>query len=249
MFRKEFQVNILNTHKTEDSRMILSNIKVDDKVFTLINIYAPNSTSERKVFFNKIQKWVNKYALNEEALIIGGDFNHTDQPSIDRSNLQSALQSSDQSTSSFKTLVSNYNLHDIWREMNPNKQQFTYRECSRIDKFLVSESCTEYIQKSNILTAGIKTDHKCIEMKLNLVNTCRGPGRWKLNVDILTDKLYSEVIKKLIKTVKENFYTLSKQLLWEICKIKIKEKTISYCTHKAKIKKDLMIAWPMNSIV
>ena len=162
LFRKEFQVNILNTHKTEDSRMILTNIKVEDKVFTLINIYAPNSSTERKVFFNKIQKWINKYALNEEALIIGGDFNYTDQPSIDRLNLQSVLQSSDQSTPSFKTLVSNYNLHDIWREMNPNKQQFTYRECSRIDKFLVSESCTEYIQKSNILTAGIKTDHKCI---------------------------------------------------------------------------------------
>ena len=124
--------------------------------------------------------------------------------------------------------------------MNPNKQQFTYRECSRIDKFLVSESCTEYIQKSNILIAGIKTDHKCIEIKLNLANTCRGPGRWKLNVDILNDKLYTEVIKKLIKTVKENYSTLSKQLLWEICKIKIKEKTICYCKQKSKIKKDLM---------
>lgn len=124
--------------------------------------------------------------------------------------------------------------------MNPNKQQFTYRECSRIDKFLVSESCTEYIQKSNILIAGIKTDHKCIEIKLNLANTCRGPGRWKLNVDILNDKLYTEVIKKLIKTVKENYSTLSKQLLWEICKIEIKEKTICYCKQKSKIKKDLM---------
>ena len=52
-----------------------------------------------------------------------------------------------------------------------------------------------------MLITGIKTDHKCIEIKLNLSNICRGgwdgdgAGRWKLNVDILNDKLCTEVTK------------------------------------------------------
>lgn len=240
LFRKDLQYQLLNTHKTEDSRMILSNIKIEEKIITLINIYAPNSTTDRKAFFNKIQKWINKFALNEEALIIGGDFNYTDRPILDRFNFQDASKYLDPSTSNYKTLIANHNLHDIWRDMNPNKQQFTYRECSRIDKFLISNSYTEYIQKSSILVAGIKTDHKCIEIKLNFSETCRGPGRWKLNVNILNDKLYIDLIKNLIKNVKDNFGTLSKQMLWELCKVKIKEKTIIYCKQKAKIKRDLM---------
>ena len=92
LFRKDLQYQLLNTHKTEDSRMILSNIKIEDKIITLITIYAPNSITERKVFFIKIQKWINKFALNEEALIIGGDFNFTDRPILDRFHFQHTSQ-------------------------------------------------------------------------------------------------------------------------------------------------------------
>lgn len=141
LFKKGLQYQILNKHKTEDSRMILINIKIEEKIFTMINIYAPNNMSERKVFFNKIQKWINKFAMNEQNIFIGGDFNHTDIPILDRLNFQNTLQASDQSTPNYKTLLSTYNLHDIWRKMNPNKKQFTYRECSRIDKFLISTEC------------------------------------------------------------------------------------------------------------
>lgn len=53
LFRKDLQYQLFNIHKTEDS---LSNIIIEDKIITLIKNYAPNSTIERKVFFNKIQK-------------------------------------------------------------------------------------------------------------------------------------------------------------------------------------------------
>ena len=34
------------------------------------------------------------------------------------------------------------------------------------------------------------------------------------------------------KKVKQNFDFLSKQMIWEVCKIKIKEFTTAYCTKK-----------------
>lgn len=85
LFKKELQLEIVNTHKSDDSRIILVNCKIEDKIITLVNIYAPNNSTERKAFFNKLQKWLNKYALNEQELIIGGDFNFTERLILDRS--------------------------------------------------------------------------------------------------------------------------------------------------------------------
>ena len=48
-FNKNF--NILNSHLSEDSRIILASIKIEDEIFTLLNIYAPNNMNERKCFF------------------------------------------------------------------------------------------------------------------------------------------------------------------------------------------------------
>ena len=63
--------DFLNIHSSEDSRIQLVNLKVDDQIMTIINVYAPNNVSERKTFFPKIQKWIEKFALNENHIIIG----------------------------------------------------------------------------------------------------------------------------------------------------------------------------------
>ena len=42
------------------------------------------SVIEKPFFFTKIQKWLDKFALNENSIIIGGDFNYTHENSLDR---------------------------------------------------------------------------------------------------------------------------------------------------------------------
>ena len=64
-------------YKSEDGRIILKNDKVDEKELTLVNIYAPNNPKDRKLFFQKIQKWISNFAVNKEEIIVGGDFNFT----------------------------------------------------------------------------------------------------------------------------------------------------------------------------
>ena len=48
----------------------------------------------------------------------------------------------------------------------------------------------QYAQNSNIITAGIKSDHKCVQIHIDLSGNKRGPGTWKLDVSILNDKAY-----------------------------------------------------------
>ena len=83
--------------------------------------------------------------------------------------------------------------------MHPNKKQYTYRELSSLDKFLVSTAFLDKVKKTNISYSGIKSDHKCITLHVNLNTSIRGQGSWKLNTSILKDKLYCNKIKILLK--------------------------------------------------
>ena len=141
---------------------------------TIINIYAPNDANETKSFFSIVQKWIDKFSLNENGIFIGGDFDYTEIKSLDRFKKNG---NKDVSSITYKFLNATKNLHDIWRHMHPNKKQFTYKDISRLDKFLISTELLEKVQKSNILIPGIKTDHKCVTISLDFGKSNRGPGR------------------------------------------------------------------------
>ena len=235
LFNKNF--NILNSHLSEDSRIILANIKIEDEIFTLFNIYAPNNMNERKCFFLKIQKWIDKFAMNPQNIIIGGDFNFTENNKLDRS---SNTSSKDCSSMTYKNLINTKLLHDAWRHLNPNKKQFTYKEISRLDKILVSTELLENVQKSNISIPGIKSDHKYVSVIFNFNKSTKGPGRWKLNTSILGDITYKNKINNLLEQTRNQYQGLNKQMLWEVIKIKVKEFSISYCKQKQRIKKNVM---------
>ena len=229
--------DIINVHKSEDSRILLINVKVDDQIMTIMNVYAPNNVSDRKTFFTKIQKWLDKFASNENSIIIGGDFNYTHENSLDRYKHNDIK---DVSSVTYKNLIATKDLHDVWRQMHPSKKQFTYKDISRLDKFLISTELLDNVQRSNILIPGIKSDHKCVTIFLDFNKSDKGPGRWKMNTSILNDRSYIEKIKNLLLKTQNDYKNISKQLIWEICKIKIKEFTISYCKYKQRLKKNLM---------
>ena len=202
-----------------------------------MNIYAPNNANERKSFFSKVHKWIEQFSLNENNIIIGGDFNYTEVNRLDRFK---ANEVKDASSVTYKYLNTSKNLHEIWRHMHPNKKQYTYKDISRLDKFLISTELLEKVQKSNILIPGIKTDHKCVTMFLDFGKNKRGPGRWKMNTSILNDKAYVEKVKTLLSKTQKDYENISKQLIWEMCKLRIKEFSISYCKQKIKIKNNLI---------
>ena len=158
------------------------------------------------MFFNKLHKWIPKYANNEQEIILGGDFNCTE---FNMDKFTNVFNPKDVSLITYKTFKEKHNLHDIWRSMHPDKKQFTYLEKSRLDKFLISEECTNYTQKALILQAGIRSDHKCVKIELNLDSSKKGPGRWKLNTSILKDNTYKQNIIKLITNTKNEYNFLS----------------------------------------
>ena len=55
-----------------------------------------------------------------------------------------------------------------------------------------------------------------------------------MNVSLTEDKNYIKSIKELIRKTKKYYLSQTKQMLWEITKIKIREYTISYSKEKQK---------------
>ena len=51
MLSKNLSYNVLSVHSDTNGRLILLNLEINDKAFTIVNVYAPNVVSERISFF------------------------------------------------------------------------------------------------------------------------------------------------------------------------------------------------------
>ena len=104
-----------------------------------------------------------------------------------------------------KTLIKKHKLIDIWRDMNTNLRQYTWRRnnnistASRIDYFFISTDIRSRIVSADIRLVTISyTDHQAISLKINHKAESRGRGYFKLNSKILENEEYKEIIKQLI---------------------------------------------------
>ena len=114
------------------------NIQIDDTIFTLVCIYAPNCKTARNAFFKKVGSILKEYGTG--IPILGRDFNET-MNQTDRKRA-SRKNTKPQQVSSLKTLIKSNKLTDIWRDLNGNVQQFTWRrkdksQARRIDMIFI----------------------------------------------------------------------------------------------------------------
>ena len=132
-----------------------------------------------------------------------------------------------------KDRAAQLDLVDAWRTINPDSRKYTWRRrkpeiLCRLDFFLVSQCLMCSVTSANI-SAGYKTDHSLIDIKIALQSNLRGPGYWKLNTSFLTDIDY--VTQKTHEEYQDDD-TVNKGLLWEMMKLKIREQSIKYATAK-----------------
>ena len=107
-----------------------------DKIFFLINIYAPNTINERCSFFKKLNIFLQKQSITEDdSIIMCGDFN------CKLDNLK------DQSNSKLKKVISSFDLYDTWHSKHPQLNGYTWCNSedipsSRIDYIFINRNFT-----------------------------------------------------------------------------------------------------------
>lgn len=134
----------------------------------------------------------------------------------------------------------NLDLVDAWSILNPSVRRYTWRQkrpevhC-RLDFFHVSQSFLNNVTSTDILP-GFKTDHSLITLNISLHTNPRGRGFWKLNTSYLTDTDDIDLVKTIIPTKREyeKDGTISPALLWDMIKLKVCEKSITFAVSKKR---------------
>ena len=130
-----------------DGRVLSLLVELNSFKFNLVNIYSPNTASDRKTF----STCLHDYFISQGNLIIGGDFNCIDN-AIDKHNCMCVLPMDKNSLCSIK---SDFTLVDIWRKQNPLKISYTWSnkdhsQASRIDRFCIAKSLIPNVLFSDI---------------------------------------------------------------------------------------------------
>ena len=229
LFNNNFKFDISETFSDSSGRYIVCDIKTDEKLFTLANIYVPNEDDPTyfKEFFGHL------YDFACEEIILGGDFNLVLDVKEDKKGdlprtYQNALKIINQNCEEL-------NLTDIWRTLNADKHRYTWRrkkpeiQC-RLDFFLISLDLICDIILPDIVPE-YKTDHSMILLKIAPHYNPRGRVFWELNTSLLKEEEYLNLTKTTIYQNKSEYQSdnlVNPALLWEMIKVKVREKSILY---------------------
>ena len=95
----------------------------------------------------------------------------------------------------------------------------------------LADSLLQVMMNANIITAPVP-DHQAVMLNITILPRKRGAGIWKLNNSILANDTYKKGIKDIFfETIAQYDDSVSKKILWDLCKIRFKEYTIKWQFH------------------
>ena len=85
LIRNGFNCTVKKTIIDPSGRFIMLKVDIEDKVYVLVNIYAPNKDKVTCKFFQNLHNTLQSEDLDcEENIICGGDFNCPLNPMLDK---------------------------------------------------------------------------------------------------------------------------------------------------------------------
>ena len=229
LIKEKSNIEIISTQKDTEGRIITCTISLEQHLLQLVNVYAPTIPSDRKEFYKNLENVID---LNKTT-ILACDFNMIENISLDR------LGGNPNKThtiglENLEKIKNKLNLIDTWRKNNPFQKLFTYHNGdktihSRIDRIYISKQIK--LIKSQI-TPNTISDHDSVTTTIQInKKEPKGPGIWKLNTNILTQKDFKKIFETFWKNwqhEKNNYKNHNDW--WEIDKIYFKTISIEYCT-------------------
>ena len=232
LFNNNINFQIQKTFCDPEGRFIICDIKIEQFCITLTSIFGPNN--DNPGFFKQVFEQLQLFKCEE--LIIGGGYNLV--LDINKDKKGGLAKTHHKSIKAIRDHMNELDLVDVWRTLNEDERRYTWRRKNsevhcRLDFFLASQTLLGNITNAEIVP-GYKTDHS---LNISLHSNPRGPGLWRLNTSLLTESDYVKQIIAQIEYVKQDYRgenSINPALLWEMDKLKIREKTISYAAEKKR---------------
>ncbi|CAG2243833.1 unnamed protein product [Mytilus edulis] len=221
----------------ENGRYLILTVEIDNTDFVFVNYYAPtkNFENDQIEYIEKLKILLNEKL--EQNLVLGGDFNTILNPSLDKMG-GSKYNTPVKYTSKLEDFIEEFDLCDIWRTKNVDSRLYTWRQRTpliqcRLDFWLISNFLSSSVTKTSIVPS-IKSDHSLIKLTLSGENFSeRGPGFWKFNSGLLTDKDYVDIVKNTLSECDDKYQNLeNKNLKWDTIKSEIRGATVKYSKYK-----------------
>ena len=186
--------NLLNSHIDLEGRFLLCSFSFRDISFNISCLYAPNRNPARNDFFDGLADTIDLTF----STFICGDFNTVLDRSMDSfgSNVSDYSQ---ESSHALAHLFYSCCTTDIWRYLHPTSKQFTLSArngslCSRIDLIGCPVAWVPSMSSCEILPFPF-SDHCAVFLSGSFPSLIPpGPGVWKLNISILENDDYFELI-------------------------------------------------------
>ena len=232
LVRKDVPLVVSKVTQDRLGRYILISGSMGGRLYTFCSVYAPPPLSS--TFLEIMSSLVAN--VQEGLLIMGGDWNATMNPSLDRRRGGRAGREGRPLLDSFAKAMG---LADVWRIFHPGESQYTFHSgahgsFSRLDYFLVPRAQMADIRDSSILARGL-SDHAPVELRLD-TGKRRPPFRWRLSTWTMQDPEFRTV---MAREVEEYFAVnttsdISPTTLWEAGKATWRGVAISWTTAKRK---------------
>jgi len=240
LIRNGVDCSVLSSILDPLGRFIILKVEIDDKVYALVNIYAPNRDKDLTVSFKNVHKVIRDEDIDcEENIIIGGDFNCPLNREMEKKG--GVMTPSKTVVESISCMQSELDLIDIWRIKNPDTRSYTWSQKSpnvfcRLDYWLISNNLQDFVKSTDIIPA-IKTDHAAIDLVFTDIDTeLKGPGFWKMNCSLLEDENYINDLKQKVPEWKAEGEKVlpDKRSVWDWIKYNIRAHAIFHSKNKAK---------------
>ena len=211
-------------------RLVLVEFALRGSVFREACVYAPNRNPDRDEFFAHCETSIDLSA----PTVLCGDFNTVFDRTWDRrvSNIDDAFR---ESSPVPETLFRECCVSDIWRVKHPDFPGFTWDRpdgslSSRIDLIGCPYAWIPFVTHVDVIPCPY-SDHSALSFGWTIPGaTPLGPGRWKLNVSILSNEAYQASVGSFWSSwLGRKASSSSLSFWWEAGKGHLKGLAIRHC--------------------
>ena len=229
LLQKSLDYRIISKIIDVSGRFLILEIKIEDKVLVICNIYAPNQDCPN--FFVKLVERLTPFGENK---LLIGDFNLTLDVNLDRCN---TYNNNNNSRNIVDDIMDRFSLQDIWRVRNENVQQYSWfkmsqnvQKASRIDMALTDKGLD--IENATYFPASF-TDHRAIFLSIKTsAGQKRGNGYWKFNNILLQNGEFLNFMNTKLEEILRSTSNEDPIDRWLKIKVKIKNACQQYSRTK-----------------
>ena len=214
-FRYNLEHKIIKVISDAEGRYIIANMEIQGNAYVLVNCYAPNTETGQIKTFQDLANRLNDLDADQECnYIFGGDWNLIFDTTMNSMGGSPKLK--EKSIFHLRSIMSDYELVDIYRLRNPGLRQFTWRRKTpltmrRLDFFLISNTLQSEVKSCEHLFP-LSSDHTPVKIHfLSSTYHKRGAEYWKFNNSLLENNNFSSEMKDKINQIVSKFSELMTQ--------------------------------------